>query len=364
MKILHLVYDHIDNPWVGGGGAIRVNELCKRVAASGHDVTIISGKYPSAKDYRENGIEYRFVGTERNYLLSTFSYAFMAAMFVRRHGREFDVIVEDFAPWNPVFSRFLTKTPVILHVNHREGIGVLKRWLLPGVPFFLIELFYPRLFRHITALSEGTKTKIRIKKAAIVPAGIPQGLIDAGEEGGEEDYLLYVGRLHIKNKGLDTLMAAMKVISGARLLIAGRGRDEDKLKEMASKIDGDKVEFAGFVSEERKMDLLKASKMLVLPSRFEGWGIVVLEAAAFGKPVVVSDIPELNYAAEAGFGLSFKAGDSGGLAEKISFLLKNETLRREMGRNAREYARRYTWERISVEYGKYLEDVVKDEREN
>jgi glycogen(starch) synthase len=110
LKILHLIYDHMNNPWVGGGGAVRAYELSKRLAQRGHSITVISGRYPGAKDYDEGGLCYKFVGSDGNYVLSTFSYALQAARYVRRHGGDFDVVVEEYAPWNPVFSRFMTRT--------------------------------------------------------------------------------------------------------------------------------------------------------------------------------------------------------------------------------------------------------------
>jgi glycosyltransferase involved in cell wall biosynthesis len=356
MKILCLVYDHPRNPWVGGGGAVRVQEIFSRLAAGGSTVTILSGKYPGAEDYREGALTWKFVGTPRNYLMSTLSYAFHAARFVWKHGGEYDVVVEDFAPWNPVFSRFLTGTPAVLHVNHREGSGIIKRWNLIGVPFYFLEMFYPRLFAHVTALSPWTKKKIKVRHAEVFPAGIrEEGQQQGRRSSADEGYVLYVGRLHMRNKGLDTLLEAVKRMKGTRLVIAGKGPDERELFRMAQGLD---VDFKGFVSEGEKNALLGRARVFVLPSRFEGWGIVVLEAAAFGKPVLVSDIPELSFAVAGGFGMSFRRGDSGDLASKLNELLENESLRAEMGARAVDYVRDYTWERISEHYAKFLERIA------
>ena len=360
MKILHLVYDHMHNPWVGGGGAVRVYELCRRLASADHEVTVVSGRFPGADDYHEGNLRYVFVGTPGNYLASTFSYAFKAAAFVRKWGGNFDIIVEDFAPWNPLFSSLLTARPVVLHVNHREGAGILRRWWILGIPFYLIEKWYPRLFRNVTALSEETRRKINVPSAFIVPAGINgpgPGREAARGKGNEETFMLYVGRLHIRNKGLDVLLSAMKSIEG-RLVLAGRGRDENRLKQMARGLGLSNVEFPGFVSEEGKIALLKADCIFVLPSRFEGWGIVVLEAAVCGRPVVVSDIPELRYAVDAGFAISFKSGDANDLVDKLKYLLGNKSLRREMGLKARGYAERYNWDKIAADYERYLRGVA------
>jgi glycosyltransferase involved in cell wall biosynthesis len=97
---------------------------------------------------------------------------------------------------------------------------------------------------------------------------------------------------------------------------------------------------------------------MIIPSRYEGQPLIIVEAAACAKPVIVSDIPELKYAVDAGFGLSFRTGDEKDLAKKINFLLGNPSLRREMGIKAREFAREFTWDRIAEEYEKYLLGIV------
>lgn len=354
MRLLHLIYDHMGNPWVGGGGAVRVYELSKRLSAMGHEVTVISGRYPNAKDYEEGRLKYKFAGISSGYLLSTFSYACGAASFVRKHSREYDIVIEDFAPWNPVFSSLLTKKPVILHVNHREGIGIIKRWLLLGIPFYLVEAIYPALFKNLTALSEGTKKKLERPDAKVIPAGVaPMTIPDVQEKC--SPCVIYVGRLHIKNKGLDTLFEAMKEVrvSGGKvkLVLVGRGRDEAKLKAISGGID---AEFRGFLSEEGKFSAMAGADVFVLPSRFEGWGIVVLEAALCGKPVVVSDIPELSFAVEGGFGVSFRTGDAGDLKDKLDMLLNDPALREKMGERAKEYVKGYSWDKIAEDYEKFL----------
>jgi glycosyltransferase involved in cell wall biosynthesis len=366
MRIYHFIYDHIGNPWVGGGGAVRAREIYGRLA-SRHDITIVAGKYPGAQDYEEGGLKFRFVGTAReSYILSTFCYAARAAAFLKRHRDGADIVVEDFAPYNPVFSRFVFPGPVVLQVHHREAMNLLRRYIVFGVPFFLVERFYPGLFRNAVCVSEASRGKFGLRGAAVIPNGVDEGLLETTPSDG--DYIAYIGRLHIHNKGLDTLAEAM-ASSGGKLSIAGRGRDEERLKGLVNALGaGDRVEFKGYMEEDEKRGFLSGSKFLVLPSRYEGQGIVILEAAACGKPVLVSDIPELRFAVEAGFGVSFRTGDAGDLAAKMAFLSDNELLRGEMGRRARQYARDFTWDRMARKFENYLMGIkgksrMKDEED-
>lgn len=348
MKILHLIYDHINNPWVGGGGAVRVYEIYKRLAKKAHQITIISGKYPVAKDYEEDGIIFRFLGFKYNYMLSTFSYAFFSNRFLNQNIKDFDVIVEDFAPWNPIFAyRHQYRKPVVLQLHHMMGVKILKNYFLLGVPFFVFEKTYPRRFKNIISVSTETLKKFKVK-GCVISNGINS--VENLNNLKIGDYILYLGRIEFYNKGLDLLLNAdlnMKTI------IAGRGRDERLLKKLNSNF-----EFLGFVDEATKRTLIKNCRFLVIPSRYEGQGIVALEAAAMGKPVIVSDIPELKYVTEHGFGISFRSEDVGDLKAKIEYLWKEDSLILEMGKRGITFAKNHTWDEIAIRYEQYLKETM------
>jgi|Deesub1362A_J573_1020465.scaffolds.fasta_scaffold00073_64 glycosyltransferase involved in cell wall biosynthesis len=356
MKILHFIYDHISNPWVGGGGAVRTYEIYRRLSKK-HHITVVCGKYPGAKDYTEGSLEFHFIGTDKNnYALSTFCYTIKAFAFLLGGKVKADVIVEDFAPYNPIFS-FLRNKPVILQVHHREGVNLLKRYYLFGLPFLIIEKFYPRLFKNLLCVSEASKKKFALNTATVIPNGIDSSLLETTPTDG--DYIAYVGRLHIHNKGLDTLIEAM-TLNNLNLSIAGKGKDEHKLRTLINNAGiSQRVTLKGYLNDKDKIKFISGAKCFVLPSRYEGQGIVVLEAAACGKPVVVSDIPELSFAVQEGFGISFKTGDATDLAEKLTYLINNESLTKHMGEKARQYAKNCTWDSIAEQYEKLLTDVVK-----
>lgn len=356
MKILHLIYDHIGNPWVGGGGAVRVRELYRRLSDR-HQITVVCGAYPGAKYYTDENVRYVFVGTDRNnYVLSTFCYAVRAAQYIRSHAGGHDIVVEDFAPYNPLFA-FLWRRDAVLQLHQREGLRHVKKYGVPGILFYLIEKFYNRLFVKVVAISEMSRKAFGLgTKCVVIPNGFAGELLDRNTE--EGDYMLFLGRLHIDQKGLDTLRDAFRK-AGGRLVIAGRGKDETQVKSLFSnEVKGGRVDLAGFVSGQAKTDLLTKCMFMVTPSRYEGQPLTVMEAAACGKPVIVSDIPELRYAADAGFGMSFENGNTADLAEKMKLLLNNPVLRHEMGRKAREYAMNFTWDKIAVEYERFLQRIA------
>jgi len=352
VKILHLIYDHIKNPWVGGGGAVRVRDLYRRMSDR-HEVTVVCGRYPGAEEYVEENIRYTFLGTSRNnYVLSTFCYAYEAAMHIKANAAAYDIVVEDFAPYNPVFS-FLRHKNAIIQLHQREGIRHLKKYGPLGLSFFLIEKFYPRFFKNVSAELPGAKEIFCLRgNVFILPNGFDPKLLALKTE--EEDYMLFLGRFHINQKGLDTLSEAMRLV-GCRLVIVGGGKDEERVRTLfGDSVAAGRTEFVGYAWGGKKEELMRKCLFMVVPSRYEGQPLIIMDTAACGKPAVVSDIPELRHAVDAGFGLPFEAGNTKDLAEKINFLLNNSSQRQEMGIKAREYAKEFTWDRIAEEYEKYL----------
>jgi glycosyltransferase involved in cell wall biosynthesis len=356
MKVLHFIYDHVRNPWVGGGGAVRAREIYKRLACR-HQITMVCGKYPGARDHEEGNVKIHFEGTGvDNYALSTFCYAFSAAQFLRRNCRGCDVVIEDFAPWNPLFSfRIGTDAPVMLQIQNYLGKEMIRKYKVLGLPFYLIEKYYPLKFENTVVVNKSLAVRYGLSRSYSLSNGIDDDLLRADVLTGG-DYIGYMGRIDIYQKGLDILEEAMKW-TPVKLRLAGDGRDREKfLRRMQARCG---AEWAGVVKGSEKVDFLSKARLIVVPSRYEGQGIVVLEAAACGKPVVVSDIPELRYAVDAGFGLAFRSGDPRDLAEKMGLLLGSESMRADMGRRGRKFAERYSWDRIAADYECYLQELMR-----
>ena len=271
MNVVHFIYDHQENPWVGGGGATRVRELYARLADR-HQVTVVCGLYPGAEDYESRGVRYRFVGSQRdNYVASTLYFALEAARYRRRYADAADVMVEDFSPFNPIFAYREKGTPVALQIHHREGVRMLKRLGPLGVPFYAIEKLYPHRFSHITSVSDASRARygLRKERASVIPNGIDATLLTVPTS--DDGYVCYVGRIDVRNKGLDTLALAASD-AGLPVFVAGRGRGEKKLRRLVNSLGPrSNLTITGFLPEAAKVKLIANSTCLVLPSR--NWAI-------------------------------------------------------------------------------------------
>lgn len=106
----------------------------------------------------------------------------------------------------------------------------------------------------------------------------------------DEPYLIAVGRLE-RQKGIDVLLRAFAQSAhrtSHRVLLVGRGSHEQQLRELAAELGiADRVTFAGW--QDNAWSLMRRARLFALPSRWEGFGNVVIEALACGAPVVVSD---------------------------------------------------------------------------
>jgi glycosyltransferase involved in cell wall biosynthesis len=116
------------------------------------------------------------------------------------------------------------------------------------------------------------------------------------------------------------------------------------------------VEFCGFVSEERKKELLQMAWIGAQTSTIEGWGLGVIEAAACGTPTVASDSPGLRESVRDGeTGILVPHGDVDALKKNISCLLADASLRETMGTAARAWARQFSWKEMAHHSLQFLE---------
>lgn len=367
MRILQLIYEAPGSPYGFGGAGVRAQEIYSRLSDR-HEITLLCLRYPGAADGVKDGLCYRYAGTESTSLSrSVLAYTLAAAGYVRSRGSSFDVIVENFLPSTPFFSRFLTKTPVVLQVQ-----GVMERHarrkfgLFYGLPMAFVERFYPHLYSRFIFVSEVTRQKVlgerRIRDCfcPVIPNGIDRELLDVVPS--EGDYILFLSRIDIYTKGLDLLVEAFRRIAGPRpdlrLLLAGY--EFDRFESLVSRLPSplrERVVYAGFVEGEQKRRLLAGARLFILPSRHESAPISVIEAAACGRAVLASDIPELGFVEREGIGRNFRAGSAEDLAGKIALLLDDAGLCEDLGRAGRAFAAARLWDGIASRFEEALEEV-------
>ena len=368
MKILQLIYESPGSPFGFGGAGVRASEIYIRLKDR-HDITFLCMKYPGAEDIEIKGLKYIFAGTESpNLTKSVLAYTVKTTHFVRNYGGDFDIIVENFLPMTPFFAKFVTRTPVILQVQGiMERHSIKKFSPLYFIPIYPVERFYPLLYDRFIFVSDVTKEKVmagrkgKLMIAPVISNGIGRELLETTPE--DREYILFFSRLDIYTKGLDLLIDAFEMISPAfpclRLILAGYEFDRyaELMSGRPSRIR-ELIEYAGFVTGDEKVKLLSGAKMFVLPSRHESLPISILEAAACGKPVIVSDIPELAFVSREGFGFSFRSGSAKELSDKMRLLLEDKKKREDAGRRGREFAAQFLWDNIAVQFEDVLKHVV------
>jgi D-inositol-3-phosphate glycosyltransferase len=180
---------------------------------------------------------------------------------------------------------------------------------------------------------------------------------------GPHDWMvLFAGRIE-PLKGVDTLIRAMALLAHEcptwvdRLCLAIIGGDPntnenaemERLKQMHRELQlGDLVVFLGAKDQDTLHYYYNSAVVLVMPSHYESFGMVALEAMACGTPVVASDVGGLSYLVRDGeTGFHVPNGDFVALASTLARLLQDKQLRRNLGDEAMRWAQTYAWAHIT-----------------
>jgi len=169
-----------------------------------------------------------------------------------------------------------------------------------------------------------------------------------------KNYFLYVGRIS-PEKGILTLLKAFKIVvkkAGGQANLCFLGAIEDKgyykrvKKFIAENGLEDRVIYEGLKSQEEVARMMASSISVVLPSRYDAFGLVLAEAMAAGTPVIATKVGGIPYVVRDGkTGLLVESGDVDGLAERMLLLLEDENLRRKIG----QWGKNEAWQRFRPE---------------
>jgi glycosyltransferase involved in cell wall biosynthesis len=366
VKILHLLYESKGDYFGIGGVGVRAYEIYARLK-SRHDITLLCKKYPGARDADIEGLRHVFVGAESRSLTKTLlSYAFHSILFVKKHGKEFDIIIEEFSPAVPTFLHMFSHRPCVLQIQGYTGTLYFKKYNAASASvLYCLEHLRPRFYEYFIGISAETMKRLSVGQreyVEIIPNGVPAELISQSPGVGE--YILYLGRIDIYGKGLDILINAysefLQAFPSIKLVIAGDGRDmerfRDELKKLPDKVRKN-IELLGWISGGKKKEILGKALYVVLPSRHEVQGISALEAMACGKAVLVSNIPELSYVVRNKAGISFESGNISSLAQSMKDLM-NEDEQKTMGESGMAWVKAFTWDKMAERYENFLHRVL------
>ncbi len=237
----------------------------------------------------------------------------------------------------------------------QSHIHAVERWMVGRADSVITCSHYMR--GHVADIFD-----IDERRITVIPNGIdPEDLRPVGDlqalrrefAAPEEKLVLLVGRL-VYEKGfqlaLEALPNVIQQVGGVRFLVAGSGTHEQELKDQAEQLGlMEHGIFLGWIGDDALHSLYRIADLCVVPSIYEPFGLVALEAMASGCPCIVADTGGLREVVPPGerVGLRFNGGDAEHLGVMIERLLVDEALRDRLVAEASEHVLRFDWSDVA-----------------
>jgi len=191
-----------------------------------------------------------------------------------------------------------------------------------------------------------------------IPHGVDSNKFKAHVDGSSN--LLYVGRID-PIKGLEFLIDALRILKGEfRLdIIGGPSKRQGSLENIKSYAKGLRVNFLGRIDHDELGNYYRTAAMVIIPSYYESFGLIALEAMASARPVIGFKDTGLLETVGNDAGILVKRSEHN-LARAVEYLLKHKNLRHKLGANGRKNISNYRWEDIVRNYYDTYENIIKN----
>jgi glycosyltransferase involved in cell wall biosynthesis len=281
LRVLFLSWRDLAHPRAGGS-EVLVDSLIGGLRARGHSAALVCGGPVGRRPYPALSAG----GTYDHYL---------RAPLVARRFRHWDLLV-DVVNGFPYFSPLWWTGPKLCFFHHVHGEQWARHFPRPvaAAGDFIESSIVPRLYRRTRFAAPSPSTAAALEALGVagerihlVHNGIDGGLFDISVPESADPLFVVLGRL-APNKGINRVLdawARVHPVVGGRLVVVGEGPERKRLEARA--LPG--VEFVGRVTHEQKIRLLGSAWLLVHGAHQEGWGIVVIEAAALSTPALAYD---------------------------------------------------------------------------
>ena len=343
MTIAFLTWRDTTHP-DGGGSEVYVEEVARRLAARGHDVTIVCARHgQAATDEIVSGVRLRRVGGR----LTVYP---RALAWLARHRVDVVVDVINGLPFGTPLVRRRGVVGLVHHLHQRQW-----QIIYPGpagrLGWWVESRLTPRLYRgvpHLTVseASRGDLAGLGVRDVTIARNGLAPPAARHGRSATPR--LCVLARLVPHKRiehAVEVAAALQQEFPGLHLDVIGDGWWRTELEKDVARLGAaGVVTFHGRVDEPSRDRLLAQAWVMLLPSVKEGWGLAVMEAAAHATPTIA-------YREAGGVTESVVDGETGrlvddlaGLEQATRDLLRNPWTRQRLGERARERAHTFDWE--------------------
>ncbi len=358
--------------FIGGRGVISkysgieayYEEVGKRLAAMGHDVTVYCRTYFTPALSEHNGMRLVRLPTIRSKHLETFVHTVLSTAHAMTRG--FDVV--HYHALGPalfsIFPRLLgIKTAVTvqgLDWQRRKWGRLASQVLRAGER---ASVRFPNATMVVSQVLQQRYRDVHGINAFYVPNGgvmrerkEPRKILEWDLEPG--NYVLFLGRFS-PEKGCHLLVEAFEQLNtDAKLVMAGASSYCDDYSKELRTHASERIRMLDWVSGETLDELITNAMIFVLPSDLEGLSLALLDAMAAGLCVLTSDVPE-NREVVDGAGYTFRRCDSGDLADRLRFLIANPAVREAAGQAARRRIQeQYHWGKIAADIERAYFDIM------
>jgi len=382
---MHVLVINYEYPPIGGGGGVICRDISEEIASRGHSVTVITSRFDGLSAFESiNGVEIHRVSVimrrkrDAASLPSLLSYVPVCIWKgeALSRARRFDVINTHFAVPSGPAGQYLSNRFCVPNVLSLHGGDLFdpSKTLSPHRTFGLRQTVRKMLRSADRVVAQSSDTMENCRKyygvdrrIDIVPLGIRPNFHPSkmrGELGlpAGEHVFVTIGRL-VRRKNLVELLeifAAVRKEMPSILLIIGDGPEveplEGKIRELGI---GGSVRMMGRVDEERKFQYLSAADIYLSTALHEGFGIVFLEAMECGLPIVCFDRGgQTDFLRDGKTGYLVPLGDRERFRQRVTDLVKSESLHRSIAAHNREYAKEFYIERCADRYIGIFSEVL------
>ncbi|MHA2052080.1 MAG: glycosyltransferase family 4 protein [Candidatus Hodarchaeales archaeon] len=363
-------------PPMPGGVSYSVYYLAKNLVKKNHKVTVFKrGSYKKPQIHITDGIKVIHIP----YLPCYPFHVYVHGIFFNKYFKYFEKELDLLHIHIPLPPQINTHIPTVATVH---GLPEIKtRSLNPSNPSAIAELLFSFFVYNveqnilqnvdkITTVSKETSKELQLhyqyseRDITVIANGVDIDFFSPKEKKNTEINILYAGRLDYK-KGLIELIKSAKDITkkfpDANYLIAGTGPlINDLLRLVKNEGLHNRFTFFGHVNQKTLRNLYRESNVFILPSYYEGFPNVILEAMSCGLPTIatnVGGIPEIVQHQKNG--LLIPPRNSTAITNALTKILTDESLISDMGKNARyETEKKYSWEHISNKYLKVYSSLL------